>query len=65
MCSLVFSVAAIVKAERLSFEAVFCFSYKHFLFERLSFNSCCKVRFDSQTVTVLAVSTGTVLVLVL
>jgi len=30
----------------LSFEAVFCFNCKRFVFGRSSFKSCCKVRFD-------------------
>ena len=46
MFSLVFSIAAI-RERGLCFEAVFCFSFKRFIFDRWSFNSYCKIRFDS------------------
>jgi len=32
---------------RQGFEAVFCYGYKGFVFGRSTFNSCCKIRFDS------------------
>jgi len=45
------------KSRGLSFEAVFCFSYKRFVCGRSSLNSFCKIRFD----IVIAVSTVTCL----
>ena len=47
MCSLVFSIAAKLRQRGLSFEAVFCFSYKRSVFGKQSFKSCCKIRFDN------------------